>query len=60
MMESTASERRPSFSAFFLGAQRTSTCRFTSSPFIPLSSQERGPGGYRNTSTGFARTEWTT
>ena len=37
--------RRPSFSAFFLGEQRTSTCRFTSSAFLPLSSQERGPGG---------------
>ena len=37
--------RRPSFSAFFLGGQRTSTCRFTSSAFLPLSSQERGPGG---------------
>ena len=37
--------RRPSFSAFFPGGQRTSTCRFTSSAFLPLSSQERGPGG---------------
>ena len=37
--------RRPSFSAYFLGEQRMSTCRFTSSAFLPLSSQERGPGG---------------
>ena len=38
-------ERRNLQQSSFLGEQRTSTCRFTSSPFLPLSSQERGPGG---------------